>query len=183
MASVPNTNSSPDAPNTRPPRWLGSAARRGQTRIVESGGWTGSESEPDKSRWLGSAARRDPTRVVGSGWAEPDREDTPRWLGSTARRGDRAQATETAETNGADHHSRSLFLVDLDATPSSTPSDEPAVATPAGFEGSDDDALDRAVQMTGETGLSVSASRVGTEAEQPGHYVVGALGMPLRVAA
>ncbi len=37
-------------------------------------------------RWLGSAARRGDTSGEGTGWADPIQDDRPRWLGSVTRR-------------------------------------------------------------------------------------------------
>jgi hypothetical protein len=123
----------------------------------------------ESSRWLGSAARRGDARPPGAGWIEPEDEDRPHWLGSAARRGSR-QTIETTEAAEAKTHP--LFPVDIGAK-------EETAASSSAWEGLSERARagdSRAEEQNPE----LERERANPD---PAKYVVGELGMRLRVAA
>ena len=153
------------------PRWLGSVARRGDPQ-AHGAGWSGKDEEDAaQPRWLGSVARREGSHTSGAGWVDPEEAEKPRWLGSVARRGDQRHLAERAESDGGS--AQSLYLVDLEAKGEST--GEQSAETPASeWQGSGGRA------RLNEAREPEPVDEVG---ERRTRYVVGALGMRLRVVA
>jgi hypothetical protein len=164
------------------PRWLGSVARREGSRTTGDG-WTEKEAgDAPQPRWLGSVARRDGSRTVGSGWSEREQAEGPRWLGSVTRRGEQRSAVERPRPDGEFTHP--LHLVDTPPTsaPSAVEPEQPA--EPVSWQGSGGRArLNEVRQVEPEIAPDppMPIDELGERRE--GRYVVGALGMRLRVVA
>jgi hypothetical protein len=183
MTAAPDSNSSCDEPIEESPRWLGSAARRGLATASGSGWTERNEEDGEHPRWLGSVARRGGSQATGTGWVEPEHADGRRWLGSAARRGDRVQVTESA--GAREGSSNSLYLIDLDAKNEPGAAEEVAALTTVSWEGSGARAGHDEVSPppAEEDGSPAPEPETEPKDERPEKYVVGELGMRIRVAA
>lgn len=171
MAAAPDEKRVPEQ-EPGGPMWLGSVARRGGAE-THGAGWTEEkESDEAQPRWLGSVARREGTKTDGDGWAEPGPEG-PRWLGSVARRGD---TKHLKEKEGSGAPVKSLYLVDIEGGGSEA-SEASAAPQDIGWEGSGGRAR---LNHEHESSLSEPLDEVGERRER---YVIGALGMRLRIVA
>jgi hypothetical protein len=180
MAVTPEPDSSLDQ-DLAAPLWLESTVRPGevQERGEDSLGKEGEDAV--QPLWLGSVVRRDGSQTSGAGWVEPEHAERPRWVGSVARRGDQTQATEKGEPGDDSVHS--LYLVDLESENEVTNDEQAERESSADWQGSGGRArLNEAREVEPEAVLEPFAS--GDElGERRTRYVVGALGMSLRVVA
>lgn len=137
--------------------------------------------DAQQPRWLGSIKRREGSRSEGAGWSEPEQEEGPRWLGSVARRGGQWPATETAEPSG--DTGKSLYLVDLESKGEAAASEQ-TPKEPAQWQGSADRVRLGEVRLA-EPPESPPPAQPGDELDErrQTRYVVGELGMTLRVVA
>lgn len=151
------------------PLWLEPAVGNGEAQVREEGS--------EQPRWLGSVARRGGSQTGGAGWVEPEQTERPRWVGSVARRGGQTQATEKAEAGDDSVHS--LYLVDLESENEATGSEQAERESSADWQGSGGRArlneAREAVPEPFEPGDELGERRI--------RYVIGALGMRLRVVA
>jgi hypothetical protein len=176
MASAPGLDPLREpAPAVSP--WLGSAARRGDAQ-AHGKGWEGNQREDaDKPHWLGSVGRREGSQTGGAGWVDPEQAERPRWVGSIARRGDQTQATEKVKPDDGSVHS--LYLVDLESENEATGSEQAERESSADWQGSGGRArLNEVREAVPE--LFEPEDELG---ERRTRYVVGELGMSLRVVA
>lgn len=179
MAAAPENDSLHDREPDEP-LWLGSALRRGEAEM-RGDGWTGEEGEA-QPRWLGSVARRDGSQTEGAGWVEPERSEARHWLGSVARRGGQLPAVETPETGG--DSVRPLYLVDIEPGSESDAKGAEQSEAAGSWQGSSTRArLEEARQTEPETASEPPPSVDELGERREGRYVVGTLGMPLRVVA
>lgn len=142
-----------------------------------------SSSEQDSAAplWLGSLVRRDGTQSHGVGWVEPEEAERPLWVGSVARRGNRGEPTE--RTDSSDGSTHSLYLVDLAGESEST-GDAPGEQPSGDWTGSDSRArLDDERESEPEEVIELLQPGDELGERRNTKYVVGALGMRLRVVA
>jgi len=175
MASAPELNPSREQEPAASP-WLGSAARRGDAQ-AHGEGWTGNEGgDAEQTRWLGSVARREGSHTGGAGWVDPEQDERPRWVGSVARRGNREETTEKAESGGSS--AQSLYLVDLEPK-SEDAGEESEEQSRGSWQGSGG----RARLNEARAAFSKPFEPGDELGERRARYVVGELGMRLRVVA
>jgi hypothetical protein len=168
MTGAPEADSSHDQ-DLAAPLWLEPSVGNGEAQEREEGS--------EHPRWLGSVARRDGAQTGGAGWVEPEQTERPRWVGSVARRGGQTHATEKAESDDQSVHS--LYLVDLESGNEATGSEQVKRESLADWQGSGGRArLNEAREAVPE--LFGPGDELG---ERRTRYVVGALGMRLRVVA
>jgi hypothetical protein len=140
------------------------------------------EQEPEGPRWLGSVARRGGgLHTSGDGWVEPEQTEKPRWLGSVARRGERIGATEKAEPGDGSAHP--LYLVDLESK-SEDAGEESKRPSSEDWQGSGARALLNEKLATEPEVIPEPPQFEDELGERRNtRFVVGALGMRLRVVA
>ena len=158
--------------------------RRGAAE-ARGDGWKEKEGEDAaQPRWLGSLARRNDAdaQTGGAGWADPEEPEGPRWLGSMARLGEKFPAIERPAPGG--DPARSLYLVDVEPGSDSVEIDAQQQNAPAAWQGSGSRACLNEVHQT-EPEFAPEPPLPGDELgeRREGRYVVGALGMRLRVVA
>jgi len=176
MAMAPELDPSREQEPVASPR-LGSVARRGDAQ-AHGGGWEGNEREDtEKPRWLGSLVRREGSQTSGAGWVEPEEAERPRWVGSVARRGDQTQPPEKAEPSDDSVHS--LSLVELESENEATGSEPAEQESSADWRGSGGRARLNEVREV----LPEPFEPDDEFGERRTRYVVGELGMSLRVVA